>query len=333
MKGILEIFKFTERLPITDDQYRQTVAKNATTILSTLFESAPAKFRDLKTMKILVIGAGFFPSFMPLVNVLSRIVPNLTELYFTLVEPLKSETDRFHDYFLKLNNSGIESQVTIKYSAQNTGIKEYLLSHHDMIFDVIYFEQPDLSPIGILLAKKGGENAKLVVSVRESIPYLKRIVKPDSIIVASSLFKHDLIQLNALINFSLLIKTHLAYLPGFFSDGAPYSSGLISVVDPKMLPKINPEERSAAIKRNDSYYFLVLFASFIIFLLTPSWAKVLSSFFIIALFSFHRYGMVSLFIKFALIVAQLGVLAGSIAVSNTFVPHQTITAKDPANTD
>lgn len=330
MSRILHKLKHEAKPSITDDQYRESVANNATIILSSLFKSAPINLKDLQTINILVIGAGFFPSFLPLVKVISSIAPNMTELQFTLIEPLKSETERFHDYFSTLSKTGEERLPNIRYSAHNTGIKEFLQSNQNVAFDIIYFEQPDLSPIGILLAKKGREDAKLVASLRAAIPYLKKVIKPDAIIVASCLFKTDLIQLNSLINFSLNIKTRLEYIPRTFSDGVPYSSGLISVVDPKKLTKINPDKIAATINKYDATYCLIMFVSIIIFMLTPSWAKILSSFFTIALVIYHRYGVGALMIKLALIATQLGVLAGSIMVNDSFTHsnHKAIIYKD-----
>lgn len=306
MKSILPIFNSSAHCPITDDQYREKVASNATAIFNMLFTSLPESFYQLSTMNILVIGAGFFPSYMPLVTILNKLAPGLSRLHFSLIEPLKSETDRFATYFSSLN----QLELKVSYTAHNMDIQEYLKTSQHTDVDIVYYEQPDLSPIGILLAANEDPNEILNYSLRESVPYLKNIIRPQSIIIASCLYSRDLMQLNSLINVSLNIPTRLAYLPGYFMDGSPYHSGLISIVDPQKLPREKPEVIAKVIKITDTYYSLFLVVSFTLFILTPPLGKIPSLLLTLLLVFYHSYGMNSVIIKTLIISIQISILIG-----------------------
>jgi hypothetical protein len=298
--------KATSELPLTDDQYREKVSKNATAILNSLFASITTNISELKTLNILVIGAGMFPSFIPLILALQRISPNLEKVIFTIVEPLKSATDRFHDFISKLDISSFN--IKCEYSIDNMDIKEYLTNINNKYFDIIYFEQPDLSPIGILLAKTGSQKATLDLSLRESIPFLKKVVRPKTIIVASFLFKRDLKQLQILIDYSLNIPTKLVYLSTFKANVSSYSSGLISLIDSPKLPKESPYKIVRAIIKQDSYYAWFVLISMLICIITPASGKLFSFLCAATLLIYHRYGLRSFIVKATIILIQLGIL-------------------------
>ena len=306
MRDMLRKSKSAIGPAITDDQYREGVSKNATAILNSLFDSISTDISELGTLNILVIGSGMFPSFKPLLLSLQRISPNLKKVNFTVIEPFKSETDRFNDYISRLDLSCF--CIKFEYSIHNVDIKEYLANVKEKHFDIIYFEQPDLSPIGILLAKTGSSAAKLDLSLRESVPFLKKIVRSKTIIVASFLFKRDLKQLNTLINYSLKIPTRIAYLSIFNSNGSPYSSGLISLIDPLKLPNENPKKTASAIKMQDSYYVWFLLISTLLFVVTPSSGKLFSFLCTVTLLLHHRYGLGSFIVKSGIILIQLSIL-------------------------
>ena len=58
------------------EQTIKKVAESALAILTSLFVTAPEDYRDIKSIDILVIGAGMFPSFKPLIDAISHIAPN-----------------------------------------------------------------------------------------------------------------------------------------------------------------------------------------------------------------------------------------------------------------
>jgi hypothetical protein len=321
MNNSLSTFTADSRPPVIDDHYRESIAANAETILNTLFDSLPLTFLEMESINVLVIGAGFFPTFKPFIDSLSKRAIKLTHLKFILVEPQVSETDRF-DRFFKRNGFDLGyNNINISYTVHNQGIKRYLKSAHKTAVDIIYFEHPDLSPIGILFAKNGHHQAKLTLSLRESVPYLKEIVQPHSIIIASGLFKRDITQLNALINFSLRIPTHRTQLPGSHTNGSPYNYGLISINDTHRLPDKNPRVIAQAIRRNDTYYSLLLIFSFILFLSTPPVGKIPSLLMTLALMFYHRYGIKNLGAKLILIAIQLSILIISTALIEHLQRH------------
>jgi hypothetical protein len=293
-----------------DIQYIENVSRNASAVLSQLFELTPPSIIGIDSLNILVIGSGFFPSLSSFVKAISTVSTNLKNIHFTLIEPLKSETDRFEAIFTTHNLSR-RYGFTITYSIQNMDIKVYLMNVHDQCFDIVYFEQPDLSPVGILLAKSGVAAAKLDLSLRESIPYLKKVVSPQSILIASFLYKKDMKQLNALIRYSKNLQTKIIVSTENKRDGAPYNSGLIAIVDPAYIHKSDPEILAESIKRQDTSYWLLLVLSFLIFLVTPPIAKALSAFCTLSLLMYHRYGVGSHIIKIAIIAVQLAVLLGT----------------------
>lgn len=314
MNHSLSTFITDSRPPVIDDHYRESIAANATTILNTLFDSLPPIFLEIKSIHVLVIGAGFFPTFKPFIDSLSKRALKLTHIQFILVEPQQSETDRFDHFFKKNGFDSGYNNLKISYTVHNQGIKRYLKSAHKAAVDIIYFEHPDLSPIGILLAKNGHPQSKLTVSLRESVPYLKEIIQPHSIIIASGLFKRDITQLNALINFSLRTPTHQAQLPPSRTNGSPYNYGLISINDTHSLPNKNPSTIAKSIRRNDTYYSLLLTFSFILFLSTPPVGKIPSIIMTLALMFYHRYGIKNLSAKLILIAIQLSILIISTAL-------------------
>lgn len=306
MARILKSLQMAKLKPKTDDQYRENVSGKVTTLLNDLLQSLPDEFLHATTINILVIGSGFFPSFLPLVNELRDKIPCLSRIHFSLIEPLKPETDRFSRYFWKLDR--IDKDLEISYTTHNTDIMSFLTNNNGDLYDIIYFEQPDLSPIGILFAHNSHQQALLTRSLRESIPYLKNIIRPQSIIVASCIYRRDLTQLNALIHFSLKIRTRLAFLPGFYNDGSLYSSGLIGVVDQRLLNNKPPESISAAIKKKDKYYLYILTLSLILFLITPSLGKIPSILLTMPIAYYHRYNYHCLLNKVALLSLQLIIL-------------------------
>jgi hypothetical protein len=137
-------------------------------------------------------------------------------VHFVLVEPNKKDTDFFLKHFAK-------DFCTII----NTDIKTYLTTSKDQ-FDLIYYEHPETMTLPLVLGQLGIKNLKRVALLRESFAYIARVLKPQSVIIASCMSKHECTQLKNLLNFNLKISTKTSTrrsLQDFFYGG-PYSAGL-----------------------------------------------------------------------------------------------------------
>ncbi len=293
-----------------DNAIPKKIAKKAEVTLSRLLAYIPTSFATLKSLKILVIGAGFFPSFSPLCSILSRQCPALRNIEFVLIEPQKSETDKFNAYFQKLKQHPNAMNVTV--SIHNDDIKKYLQKKNRPVFDIIYFEQPNLAILGILQAKTGNSNAILSAYLRESIPYLKYVVRENSIVLATFISTHDLKHFNSLLRHSLNIKPRFSCKPNLFSDNNFYSSGQIYILEEAKLPNRQAEKLAESIANSDTYFFLFLLISILIFILTLDWAKLLSFFFTLVLLFNHQYGSKGLFIKIVIVTLQFMILLSAV---------------------
>jgi hypothetical protein len=291
------------------DEYRNKVASNAYKLLTGLFAKTTIEFHHLKAINILVIGAGIFPSFAPLIKVLIDKSFDITEFNFTLVEPIQTQTDIFLVDFNEITTHF--DTLIIKVFVKNIDIKEYLKTTFNEVFDIVYFEQPDFFPLDILLAREGRAQSAMETSLRESIPYLAKILKEKSIIIASFLYKHDLSQLDSLISFSLNLKTQHFYLKKPFLKHSYYNAGLISQVDSGTVENIKPDRIEYRIKIFDTIYCLFLISSLIIFFLTAAWAKPMSALFLIAMLLYHRYNIVNFLWKISFLLLQFLILTKS----------------------
>lgn len=316
--------------------YRQLTASRAQNLLEKLFVSMPSSFAEKNALTVLVIGAGTFPSYMPLLNVLTRMMPQLKNVSFTLIEPLKATTDLFEKHFAEQS-----SQVQTDFTIYNMGIKNFLKQSANVTFDIIYFEHPETSTLSILPAKLGVKYYAQKNSLRECIPYLLDKLTPQSLIIASCMSRQELAQLKWLLNFSFDTQARLVKLckrRQYFYAG-PYSSGVfvqlqdlqfcnadqrkLSVSSQVSQLETQQSERSLsllamahqrarAIERCDNYLCGFLLMTFVIYGMSlpggnvHSIERLFSVLTMMALLLWHRPGMRGLMIKLVLLSGLVG---------------------------
>lgn len=290
-------------------EYPREVMNDAKFLLDRLFSFTPKTCRELKHIKILVIGAGSFPSFIPFLSSLRQAYPNVKEISFTLIEPDQAATSRFKNMLPKTMGGG---NTLAHFSIHNTDIKSYLENTRDT-FDLIYFEHPDVSIFTAVLTRIQLARNTLAISMQESIPYLRKIIKDESVIIASFIFKGDLCEIKSLLKFSLGIKMHVVRQRKLFSDGRYYSLGLIGIADQSRLPNKPPEKLVKEMRLSTILFGLFLLVSVIIFLITPNKLKTVSFFFVIGQLFYNRYGITGWIVRLLLIIGQ----ATTLIMANT----------------
>jgi hypothetical protein len=295
--------------------YPQKMLNHAQTLLCHLFDALPPTYSLTQSLTILVIGSGTFPSFEPLIRSLLQHQPRLEQLNFILVDPNKSATDYFDNYFSSLSEHELIVKIAIHITTYNIDIHKYLTTYHHPIFDIIYLEHPNLDILKFVLAKTNSGNNKLQVSLCESIPYLQHVSHPNTILLASFLSHGELKQMRYLIDFSLNIKLLQTYSSHFFHSGGCYRYGIIASIDQTGLPQKDPKKLAAIIHKDNNYFcsfFLVAILIFSITVITTKLllVKIFSLFFVVAHLFYHRYGTIGLLIKILLILGQLLLLGG-----------------------
>ncbi len=217
----------------------QRILNDAEYILHKLFSYLPDTFRELENINILVIGSGFFPSFIPLVKTITGTCLKVKIINFTLLEPNQQATEHFKKTFSPIDLERFN--IKIDFSLHNIDAKTFLMIAKDHAYDLIYFEHPDYSIYNVILAKLGLSNDKLAISLQESISYLSKIIKDQVIILGVFIFSAELNEIKCLINFTLRMKKINIVRPRkTYFNGHYYSNGLIGVVEKKQLPDKTP---------------------------------------------------------------------------------------------
>ena len=256
-------------------------------------------------LTILVIGAGSFPSYQSLLNRLKRTNPTLDKISFTLVEPIKSQTDFFLEHF---------ADSTHDFFIYHGNLKDFFKEHTDKKFDLIYFEHPETMALPILLSAIGMSRFKRVPSLRASMPDLAAVVKTNTLIIASCMTRHELKQLQMLLNYSLKIKPeHVASRLWHIFYGGPYSEGLTYCIKQTSRCAVLQQKKTALIRFSDYSLSFVLFLALIIYILYcsqyPDDAHALERLVAVLLMGaqlyFHRPGKSGFAIKCLLLATQL----------------------------
>lgn len=290
-----------ERMESFED--KKVMINDARLHFDRLFSFLPKSFNELNQIKILVIGAGLFPSFASLVNSITYACPKANEINFILIEPKQSKTNIFKN---RLSEVVDEFNVRSNVFIHNTDIKSYLEKTNE-IFDLIYFEHPDVSLINVLVEKIRFSKNNLAQSMQESVPYLRKIIKDQSVIIGSFVFKGDLYEIKSLLKFSLGIKIHLVRKKLFF-EGHYYCFGLIGIINESKLSNKIPEKLAKQIRFNTILFGLFLMTSIIIFLITPTKLKTTSFFFCMGQLFYIRYGITALIVRIVLIFGQISLI-------------------------
>jgi len=284
--------------------YRDKFASKATHLFAQLLPDKHTSLRDKTMLRILVVAAGTFPGFKPLMQRLMQVAPQLTKIHFTLVEPVQKYTNIFMENYAQ--------DFKADFLIVNKGIDEFLKNHTGSAFDMVYFEHPETMTLPIIYAKLGWKKFRRVLTLRKSLPQLAQILEPNALVLASCMSKHELKQLNSLLIFSLNIAPQLSVSrnPLHYFYGGPFSVGLLGNLCDTALDNLSQKMR--VIERSDNLLFVFLLLSFAIYLwkfLDPAHAglRIIAVLLMGAQFFLHRPGMNGLVIKIGLI-AILGLL-------------------------
>lgn len=205
-----------------------------------------------RELNVLVVCAGSFPSYSAFRNHLIKKFPGVEKIHFTLIEPSENKIHLFKKN--NQNNSAVSFEFVpttlqsfLKEAGEEARLRQISFSmkknfdvnstqnndrlesseNFDKKFDIIYFEHPDLRTVTIPLAKLF-HIYKNTVSLRKSISELHPICKPNTIIIASNMSKHENIQLKHLLKFFLGCRSKLIS----FSDkkNSAFHYGLIAEI-------------------------------------------------------------------------------------------------------
>lgn len=288
--------------------YRQKFTPKADKLFEKIVPEKPLGVKNTPLedeISIQIIGAGSFPSYQSLVNRLKRLNPSLQKMTFTLVEPIKTETDFFLENF---------ADSTHDFIIYNGNLKNFLTEHADKQFDIIFFEHPETMTLPILLSRMGMSSFKRVTSFREAIPMLGAVIKANTLIIGSCMTRHELKQLQALLNFSFKIKPdrvassllHIFY-------GGPYSEGLCyHIKQPEICSKIQ-QNKTTMIRLSDHLLFFVLLLALIIYIFYCSqfsdeahaFERLAAILLMGAQLHLHRPGISGIAIKLTLLATQM----------------------------
>jgi len=284
-------------------QQEQKILDNAESTLRKIFSFVPDFFNELKDINVLVIGAGTFPSLIPLSNILGNNCLHARLLTYTLIEPNQLATEQVKNAASSISTE--KFNFTVNFSIHNIDIKSYLMNCCDLVYNLIYFEHPDFSILNVLLAKAGLRSDRLAISLQESIPYLSRVVKEKTIIIGSFMFKSDLSEIKQLLAFNLNIgKLNIVRQRRIFSDGYYYSKGLIGIVEKPLLEKKTLRRLLFEVRFSTAMFAIFFIISFFIFFITPNNFKLISFFFVMAQLFYIRYGSLGLIVKFLILIGQ-----------------------------
>lgn len=289
----------------------------------------PSQFENKTTLHVLVIGAGNFPSYHALLEILTKRMPHLTDIFFVLVEPMKSETDFFLEHFAVFDRQPDQrisptragdvptmdsKKISTHFSIHHGDLKSFLKKPPPELFDLIYFEHPETLTMPILLAKIGIARFKRITALREAIPFLTNVIKKDTIIIGSCMSRPELKQLESLLNFSLgkcLKKTVSNPLHIFY--GGPYSEGICVQIQEKMIHLHEQQKCASLIRLSDNFLCIILLLALVTYIIycsqfpdpNHSPQRLAAILLIGTQLYLHRPGKNGLFIKLSLYIVQL----------------------------
>lgn len=287
---------------LVNDIYHQNTFDNAESLLRRIFLSVSTSLNEFNELSIMVIGAGTFPSFYSLVNVIMGISPNIRKLNFNLIDPDTAATNHFKEYFKSI--IPFVKNLDIKIVVNNMDLKKYLPNSTNESYDLIYFERPDSSIFNMLFTHLDFPSSKLAISMHESIPFLRKISKTNTIFIGSFVYKDDLSHLKNLFKYSLNMQTK-TIRQKMFPTRVYYNFGLIGAIDKSNLPNKIPEKLSANIKLARLYFYFFFLSSIVLFLLAPIELKTISFYFVILQLFYHRYGAKGILVRSIFMVGQL----------------------------
>lgn len=242
---------------------RASEANYANKLITTLFEKQKidAVFEKNKTLNILVVCAGNFPSFIPFTNALLQKCPHLTSVEFSLVDshhkPMKLFANHLFPNEKKELPQDVETSVTI--NAMNLG--HYMKQNSDKKFDIVFFEHPYVATAHQLL-DAGLATSSMVISF---IPLLVDILNPHAIIMASCTSEFESSQMKKLLDYSFDRQSMSHSVPRPDESKPKYfSEGVAVIYQQKLLqlsPTHDPLRKSKQIRQDQRFLSLLAFTS------------------------------------------------------------------------
>ncbi len=243
--------------------YRDKFAKKAAHLFAKLMMTQRLS-AEKTSFTLLVIAAGSFPSYLPLVRQLIATQPHLQSIHFTLLEPVASLTDIFLKHFAELPR---DLTIAVEFTAIDQDLETYLASGINSRFDMVYFEHPETMTLPIVLAKAGIKSFQRVPSFRKSLPRLSTVLAPNALLLACCMSHHELHQLKNLLNFGLPVKLQVtkSFHPLHYFFGGPFCAGLQGEIGNTCFSKDLQTQRMDSIAQSDSLLFIFLIFSLAIF--------------------------------------------------------------------
>ena len=282
--------------------YTKNTLDNAEILFRELFYLLPSPFNDSNQLSILVIGAGTFPSFIPLIQMIKNISPMVCVLNFNLID-LDANATTYFKNFINTANSCLDG-ITVNIIINNIDIKDYLINATNEHYELIYFERPDSSVFNFLFTHLNLPSSRFAISLLESIPYLRNVTKSNTIIMGSFLNKEDINHFQRLLKYCLGVKTKKVTYKTL-RERRGFNFGSVGIFNETELPKKSPEQLVSSIKLARIYFYLFFLSSIILFILAPIELKTISFLFVIAQLFIHHYGIKGIAVRCLLIIGQM----------------------------
>lgn len=264
-------------------------------LLNAVLDGMPRDFERHKSMRILVVCAGAFPSFLSLIDRLTQKIPTLEHIDFSLIEPLNYKTDAFLKRAAPFLSGLRKPGPLITVRVAPLPLHEWIEKSPDRPFHIIYFEHADFRVFPILLARALGV-FKHTVSLRASLPRLSVLMVPKTFIMASCLSYCESQHLRYLLHFSFGVRPQLIRL-GKRRDyfyGGRFCSGLSMTVSLPLCQETQ-KKREQFIKRSDDDLCRVIALSWVLFVIKCSaphtmMEVIIASSIVVLLLFFHPVG-------------------------------------------
>lgn len=296
----------TQLLQFVD--YRNKAAHSAAQLFEKIVFENDSVLSHRREFTILVIAAGTFPGFQPLMQRLATIAPELQQVRITLVEPVKKFTDIFMQHF-----STSSSHIKTEFTLANVGIETFLKNADGAeLFDLVYFEHPEVMTLPILLAKLGIKNFQRVIAFRQSLARLNKVLQPNALVLASCMSQHEVRQLRGLLQLSLGCQLQISgsSRPIHYFFGGPFCVGLRGHLQSTDAPCKKYEK---AIQWSDNFLVAVVLLSIVLYLLKLAgsdyvFVRITAVVLILLQLFLHRPGLSGFLLKLGLFIGLLALI-------------------------
>lgn len=301
--------RFSQEMMDSYRQYCDNIYQSAKNILEKTLDDKPF-LNSLSEVNIFVPCAGSFPSFRPLVDLLSQY-KNIRKINFLLIDPLTTELDIFNEAY---NQATIIENIQIKIQSQKIGISKFLEDNKNISspFHIIYFEHPEISAFNSLIDQFSFSNHILLL--RQSIPLIASLLLPNGKVIVVCQTEEEIKQAQSLINYGLETETKKTseFKNLFFPH--PYSKSIVTV-KPITITTKSQNNKSYNINCGDK--LLAFFTIIALLLYLEGFPKqsfrdhTISFFLTFGQIILHRPGLKGFSIKILLCLTQAALLAHS----------------------